>query len=145
MKNIDKGLSYLCTKFQLKIRICSWDIYAKLRWGNSVLFFLFRNLCSLSALCFSCWFCSVDQHLKYIYHHLLYKAKYLHDAWTVGGPKDYLYGRSVSDQMMNYNFEQWFIKGFVKYVKSYEKPLLCMDGYGSFVIWHMKRWLITLY
>ncbi|CAL4252189.1 unnamed protein product [Meganyctiphanes norvegica] len=62
----------------------------------------------------------------------LYKAKYLYENWTKGGPPGAAYSVSESGWMMGNTFENWFVTIFVKYVERYDKPvLLTYDGHNS--------------
>ena len=63
---------------------------------------------------------------------VIYKCKQLRDLWCQGGPKDTMFGRSDSGWMQDFNFKQWFMKGFIPFVKSYPKlVVLTFNGHGS--------------
>ena len=63
---------------------------------------------------------------------VVYKSKHLYQDWVIGGPRDACYSVSDSGYMHDINFQEWFLKVFVKFVETYEKPVvLVYDGHGS--------------
>lgn len=65
---------------------------------------------------------------------VVWKAVRMQSTWPVGGPPGCQYSVNESGYMMDANFEQWFVKGFVKATQLVEKPILLIyDGHGSHI------------
>ena len=63
---------------------------------------------------------------------VVYKSKHLYREWIIGGPAGCGYSCNESGYMMDFNFENWFIEVFCKFVESYDKPVIVVfDGHGS--------------
>ena len=65
---------------------------------------------------------------------VVFAAEHVYDKWMENGPKDALYTCTPRGYMQGLNFESWFLKVFVEYVKNYEKPVVVIyDGHGSHI------------
>ena len=69
---------------------------------------------------------------------VVFAAEHLYDKWMENGPKDALYTCTPRGYLQGLNFESWFIKVFVEYVKNYQKPAVVVyDGHGSHKTLHV--------
>ncbi len=65
---------------------------------------------------------------------VVWKAARMQSTWPVGGPPGCQYSVNESGYMQDSNFEQWFLRGFIKATQLVEKPILLIyDGHGSHI------------
>lgn len=77
---------------------------------------------------------------KFLPPFVIYKSKHLYESWTSGGPRGTGYSCSDSGWMMDFNFENWFTKHFVKHVEDLDKPvLLSFDGHNSHLTYNTVK------
>lgn len=66
--------------------------------------------------------------------YILYKAKYIYDSWTEGGPPRAMYDSDESGWFTMGAFENWFNRVAIPYFRSLEGPkVLIGDNYASHV------------
>ncbi len=65
---------------------------------------------------------------------IVFASEHVYDKWTKNGPPGAVYTCSPKGYMQDVNFENWFVKVFVEFVKNYKKPVVMVyDGHGSHI------------
>lgn len=65
---------------------------------------------------------------------VVFSSEHVYDKWTENGPRGAVYTCTPKGYMQDVNFESWFVKCFVEFVKDYPKPVVIVyDGHGSHI------------
>ena len=71
---------------------------------------------------------------------VVYKAKYLNQSWTNGGPPGACYGVTKSGWMEDVVFQEWFLKHYVPWAEAFTKPCIpLLDGHGSHLTYQVVK------
>ncbi|MCP3667741.1 MAG: hypothetical protein GY696_35490, partial [Gammaproteobacteria bacterium] len=63
---------------------------------------------------------------------IVFSSEHDYDKWTENGPRGAVYTCTPKGYMQDVNFESWFVKVFVEFVKDYPNPVVIIyDGHGS--------------